>query len=140
LNLILFKGEIMSCFKKGDVVRYKKNEICNMQCNGHGDADATKEFIVESNDYEPTVNLEHSHALIKFKGYKTRCFAHRLELVKEAHKKKKPEPEGNFAWGVFCDDGKIFSLHKTRRAARDAKQGEWYSYTLHVKKIKYEIV
>lgn len=121
-------------FKKGDVVRYKKEEAYNMPYNGHGEPNATKEFVVESNDYDS------ANVMIRFKGYENRCFAYRLELVKEAPKKKKPKPEGNFAWGVFWDDGKIFSLHKTRQAARDTKQGEWYSYALNVKKIKYEIV
>lgn len=127
-------------FKKGDIVRYKKEEACNMPFNGHGEPNAKKEFVVQSNDYDPIVDIGPLEGLIKFKGYENRCYAYRLELVKEAPKKKKPKPEGNFAWGVFWDDGKIFSLHKTRRAARDTKQGEWYSYALNVKKIKYEIV
>lgn len=129
-------------FKKGDVVRYKKDEICNMPYNGHGTPDATKEFIVQSNNYDPSQDLSPEWGLVAFKGDKegAGCLACRLELVREAPKKKKPKPEGNFAWGVFFEDGKIFSLHKTRQAARDTKQGEWYSYDLEVKKIKYEIV
>lgn len=127
-------------FKKGDVVRYKKNEVCNMPSNGHGAPDATKEFIVESNNYDPNQGLDPGWGLVAFKGDKegAGCLAYRLELVKEAPKKKKPE--GNFAWGVFFEDGRIFSLHKTRQSARDTRQGEWCSCALEVKKIKYEIV
>lgn len=129
-------------FKKGDVVRYKKDQISHMPGNLHGNPDAQKEFVVEDINDDPDLDYGSEWALIKFKGDKkgAACLAYRLELVKEAPEKKKPKPEGNFAWGVFWDDGKIFSLHKTRRAARDTKQGEWYSSDLNVKKIKYEIV
>lgn len=129
-------------FKKGDVVRYKKEEAYNMPANGHGAPDATKEFIVESNNYDPNQDPNPGWGLVMFEGDEkdAGCLAYRLELVKQAPEEKKPKPEGKFAWGVFFEDGKIFSLHKTRQAARDTKQGEWYSYALEVKKIKYEIV
>lgn len=129
-------------FKKGDVVRYKKDQISHMPGNLHGKPDAQKEFVVEDNDYDPSLDYGPEWALIKFKGDKegAGCLAYRLELVKEAPEKKKPKPEGKFAWGVVWDDGEIFSLHKTRQAARDTRQGEWHSYALNVKKIKYEIV
>lgn len=122
-------------FKKGDVVRYKKEEACNMPYNGHGKPDATKEFVVESND------CDSANVMIRFKGYENRCFAYRLELVKEAPKKKKPKPEGNFAWGVFFKDGELLKLTKTRQEARDYKIDRAYFYNrISVKKIKYEIV
>ena len=125
-------------FKKGDVVRYKKNEICSMPHNGHGTPDATKEFIVQSNDYDPNQGLGPEWGLVTFKGDKegTGCLAYRLELVKEAPKKKKPKPEGNFAWGVFLEDGEFIRAFKTRQLARDWRDTQKFP----IKKIKYEIV
>ena len=126
-------------FKKGDVVRYKKDQISHMPGNLHGPANSKKEFIVKDVSLSKP-SPECSLVTLEDCPIGNCSMAYRLELVKEAPKKKKPKPEGNFAWGVFWDDGKIFSLHKTRQAARDTKQGEWYSYRLNIKKIKYEIV
>lgn len=130
-------------FKKGDVVRYKKDQISHMPGNLHGKPDAQKEFVVEDTDYDP--NLDHGPelALIKFKGDKkgAGCLSYRLELVEKAPKKKKPKPEGNFAWGVFFEDGELLKLTKTRQEARDYKIDRAYMYErVLVKKIKYEIV
>lgn len=125
-------------FKKGDVVRYKKDQISHMPGNLHGKPDAQKEFVVEDNDYDPSLDYGPEWALIKFKGDKegAGCLAYRLELVKEAPKKKKPKPEGNFAWGVFYHDGSLRQAFKTRQAARDFNKFSYYQ----IKKIKYEIV
>lgn len=130
-------------FKKGDIVRYKKDQISYMPENLHGEPDATKEFVVEDNGYNPKLDYVPERALIKFKGDKegAGCLAYRLELVKEAPKKKKPKPEGNFAWGVFFEDGELLKLTKTRQEARDYKIDRAYMYErVLVKKIKYEIV
>lgn len=129
-------------FKKGDVVRYKKDQISHMPGNLHGKPDAQKEFVVEDSDYDP--NLDYGPewgtewSLIKFKGDKegAGCLSYRLELVEKAPKKKKPKPEGNFAWGVFYLDGELRHAFKTRQAARDFNKFGCYQ----IKKIKYEIV
>ena len=60
-----------------------------------------------------------------------------IELVKEAPKKKKPKPEGNFAWGVFLANGKLDKVFKTREEARIYKSK---GFPMTIKKIKYEIV
>ena len=126
-------------FKKGDVVRYKKDQISHMPGNLHGSPNSKKEFTVKEVDLDESAP-EYSFITLDNCPVGNGSMAYRLELVKEAPKKKKPKTEGNFAWGVFCNDGKIFSLHKTRQAARDTKQRAWCSYRLNIKKIKYEIV
>ena len=75
-------------FKKGDVVRYKKEEAYNMPFNGHGKPDAQKKFVVEDIDYDPNLTCGPELAFIKFKGDKggAGCLSYRLELVKEAPK------------------------------------------------------
>ena len=123
-------------FKKGDVVRYKKSEIYCMPYNGHGVPDATKEFVVSGHEYDPFDDELHQNGMVRLEGYENRCFAFRLELVKEAPKKKKPKHEGNFAWGVFNYDGSLCQAFKTRLAARDFNKFGCYQ----IKKIKYEIV
>lgn len=114
----------MSCFKKGDVVRYKKDQISHMPVNGHGESNHLQEFVVESTN----------EVLVKFKGDGPNggVLAHRIELVSLA----KGKQGYNFAWGVFLADGSLCQAFKTRLAARDFNKFGCYQ----IKKIKYEIV
>ena len=127
-------------FKKGDIVRYKKDQISHMPGNLHGPANSKKEFIVKDVsliDSSPGCSL----ATLEDCPIGNGSMAYRLELVKEAAEKKKTKPEGNFAWGVFFEDGELLKLTKTRQEARDYKVDRAFFHTrVSVKKIKYEIV
>lgn len=125
-------------FKKGDVVRYKKSEAYAMPSNLHGAPDHTKEFVVASNNYAPNGPVQPHWSLVMFEGDKGRAgvLANRIILVREASKEKKPNPEGNFAWGVFFEDGEFLRAFRTRQAARDWRDTQKFP----IKKIKYEIV
>lgn len=122
-------------FKKGDVVRYKKEHSHRMLSNGHGESDHRQEFVVESAEYPFGMgNVPLHEILVKFEGDGTNggVLAHRIELVSLA----KDKPECNFAWGVFYLDGELRHAFKTRQAARDFNKFGCYQ----IKKIKYEIV
>lgn len=122
-------------FKKGDVVRYKKDQISHMPRNLHGPANSKKEFIVKDVSLGKP-SPEYSLVTLEDCPIGNGSMAYHLELVKEASKKKKPKPEGNFAWGVFYLDGELRHAFKTRQAARDFNKFGCYQ----IKKIKYEIV
>ena len=122
-------------FKKGDVVRYKKDQISYMPVNGHGESNHLQEFVVESTNYLPEMgNAPFNQVLVKFKGDGPNggVLAHRIELVSLA----KGKQGYNFAWGVFLADGSLCQAFKTRLAARDLNKFGCYQ----IKKIKYEIV
>ena len=123
-------------FKKDDVVRYKKDQISHMPGNLHGPANSKKEFIVKDVSLGKP-SPECSLVTLEDCPIGNGSMAYRLELVKEAPKKKKPKPEGNFAWGVFLANGKLDKVFKTREEARIYKSK---GFPMTIKKIKYEIV